>query len=128
MKLAMAIALGLLYYLPALQALELKSYVNEQGKTVFSNVPSKCIKDSRLLCMQYHPLIARQQSAKDLGNHAEGTQGEDKPRSANGTRSKTAKPDLPGSAVIAGRALKGLKGLVEANKIMDQHFPTANGY
>jgi len=127
MRLPIAATLGLLFYLSSSHALELKSYVNERGETVFTNVPSACIKNSRLACMQYHPLMAKKQPPADARpNAAKANTAKNTAQSSTRPTDNGAKPDISKSALLGLRAAQGLKQLVEANKILDQHFPAGS--
>ncbi len=127
MKLPIAATLGVLFYLPSANALEFKSYVNERGETVFTNLPSACIKNSRLACMQYHPLMVNKQPLPDAPpNTAKANAAKNTAQSPARPTDNGAKPDISKSALLGLRAVKGLKQLVEANKILDQHFPAGS--
>ena len=118
------VAAVILLYMSSSYALGLQSYVDEQGRTVFTNLPAECVKDSRLTCMEYHPLVSQTgSSANDSEAIASRPTGPFS--SADNQRCKTLAD--PGAASGDNQsALPGLdvlQSLVEVNRIVDQYFP-----
>lgn len=125
---ALSSVLALAMTLPASTAYALKfhSYVNDRGETVFSNVPAKCVKDSSLTCMQYHPLFAEPEvKAESTGTTANGDSGQ---QASSSRRSTGGRSPLPAAVLKLGNAGTGLDlnlldRVVEMNQLIDTYYP-----
>ncbi len=106
------------------QAVRFHSYVNDEGQTVFSNVPKKCIRQSILTCNQYHPVVSTGQgvSASTKAKDKTDKPGSPVKSSTYGGYTKSSsqrKPNIVGTNSqfdILGR-------IVEMKKIVDEYFP-----
>lgn len=125
MALKAFIALTLLLLAPASYAVKFHSYINEQGETVFSNVPRKCIKNSTLTCLEYHPAMSGGSPEKRSSGSQNSTKNQPVTKAGrplNSTTNGTSNIQQPRQKAIEQK-LDILDSIVEMNDIINEYYP-----
>ncbi len=117
----------LLDMLQAAQAMRLYRYTNEQGETVISNVPPKCIKDARLTCMERHPVAVGQPGVKPAATQKKSRPAKTAAKPGRSSRKTAAKSTQPGQTASRNSQplFNMLDQVVEVNKLLDEYYPGA---
>lgn len=120
------IAFTVLMIATSTQAIKFHSYINDEGKTVFSNVPKNCVNQSVLTCLQYHPVIS-------TDNRDSKSNGVDTKNRSNQTTTLTGHPgrninsrfQFQQRSNETGRnhEFDVLNRVVEMNKLINDYFP-----
>lgn len=109
-------ALTLLLHATSSFAVKFHSYINDKGETVFSNVPKRCVKNSLLTCLQYHPVMSSGNPKKKLNQSRQKT---DPPKNIRFKKSTfTNAPSKVGS-----QQLDVLDRIVERYNFINEYFP-----
>ena len=111
--------------LPA-QALRFNSYVNEQGQTVYSNVPKQCIRGQLMTCGDQHPVMSGQADNRPAVANAPVARSDGKRRAAQPKQSAGRHTvGMPGSSaqVNEDSLFSILNQVSEMNALLDEYFP-----
>ncbi len=127
LKISQLVMLTLLLHAGSAVAVDFTGQVQQDGSSVYSNIPADCVEDGVLICLQYHPMnqlhFQRPQASAKPSPSAASTASSKSSSGQVRIKSQTA----GNSAEAAGQAalnpqLGVLQQLVEMNKILDQHF------
>lgn len=120
LSLSLLIAISVGYSLP-LKAVKFYSYTNENGETVYSNVPQSCITNSVMTCMDHHPAIHTAEPALDSVSRPDtaNRRASSPVNSANLSSRSTARQN---QAVEDG-LFDVLENIGEMNAIVNEYFP-----
>ena len=113
------VAITMVYSMP-LKAVKFYSYTNDQGETVFSNVPRDCVSDSVMTCMDYHPVTRRSlPETRPTPSPERSKRLPEKSPNASGSRNSPAFRQQ----AVNDSLLGVLENLSDMNAIIDQYFP-----
>ena len=108
-------------------AVDFSGQMQQDGKSVYSNIPAECVEDGVLICLQYHPMNQLHFQKSQPANSSSANSSS--PAASQSTRAnvRISSGDNTG-AQASGQAaispqLSVLQQLVEMNNLLDEHFP-----
>lgn len=113
------VAMTMGYSMP-LKAVKFYSYTNDEGVTVYSNVPRDCVSGSVMTCMDYHPAIRGAESGPQVAADAVGRNST--PANPVNRSASRSLPEFQQQAVEHG-LFNVLENIGEMNALVDQYFP-----
>lgn len=112
--------IALLVYASTSFAVKFHSYTNEQGETVFSNVPQNCIKNSSLTCLEYHPVLSNKATNPERKTH----QDQFGQKANRPTLDKSGNNNLlEHLGSTEGLQPDILNRIIEVNRLLNEYYP-----